>query len=103
MSKATDQIFEPAPPVPSALPSAARAGAASAAPNAAEGAIAIALAISVLGIVFSFALGRFGWQGGLIAVWPALTAAGGAGCACQEIIRRLQRTRLSGPKIAAAK
>lgn len=92
MSKAMNQVYEqaaagqPVPP-PAADPAPPLAA------NAFENAIAIALVISVLGIVFGAALARFGWQGGLIAVWPAFVVAGGAGCACQEVFRRVQRPR----------
>ncbi len=53
-----------------------------------EAGLTIALALALAGLVLGLAIARFGWAGGLIGAWPALALGGGAGCACQELMRR---------------
>lgn len=53
-----------------------------------ESAVVVILSIGMAGLVFGFALTRFGWAGLLIATWPAFALAGGFGCLCQDLIRR---------------
>lgn len=52
-----------------------------------EGFVVIMASLSVAGLIFGFALTRFGWAGLLIATWPAFALAGGFGCLCQDLIR----------------
>lgn len=60
-----------------------------------EAALVILASLAVGGGVFGFALARFGWTGLLIATWPAFALAGGFGCLCHDIIRRVSDRPMS--------
>lgn len=69
-------------------PNEARAEGLSVGARRIEAALTIAAALVLAGLVLGLAITRFGWAGGLIGVWPAVALGGGAGCACQEVMRR---------------